>query len=158
MEKKSDRRLGLDMASASGDFQSRIASGWIGYRCVRVLEWGTWILASSPSELWLLSWSRPSVGFMSTSLFMTLYIMQTLSDVLLHCQFSRWSWATRCDGGTTGVGLVDFVRINVMKRFYHLLRWEIAVEVCILADQCVSVKVWKSKCTEFDPWLKWIPM
>ena len=38
-------------------------------------------------------------------LFMIVYIMQTLSDVLLDCRFSSWSWATRAE--TLEVGLTS---------------------------------------------------
>ena len=44
-----------------------------------------------PLELQFLGSSRPAVGFVSTSLFMIVYVMQTLSDMLLDCRFSSRS-------------------------------------------------------------------
>ena len=53
-------------------------------------------LMSSKAALRLLG-SKSAAGFTSTSPFMILYIMLTLSDVLLDCRFSSWSCATNAE-------------------------------------------------------------
>ena len=40
-----------------------------------------------------------AVGLISASLFMLLYIMQTLSDVRQDCMFPFWAWSTRAGWG-----------------------------------------------------------
>ena len=70
------------------EFQRRIADGKYECRYVCVLELGTWSWYLCPLVLPLLDSSRHAAGFTSTRPFMILYIMQTLSDVLLDCGFS----------------------------------------------------------------------
>ena len=55
-----------------------------------ILEFGTWSWYVCPLELRFLGSIRPAAGFTSTRPFMKLYIIHTLSDVLLDCGFSSW--------------------------------------------------------------------
>ena len=50
-----------------------------------------------PLELQFQGSPRPAVGCMSTRPFIVMYIMQTLSDILLECRFSSRSWATTAE-------------------------------------------------------------
>ena len=86
-----------DGASTGTEFQSRIACGKYECSYVSVLEWGTWSLSLCPLEPRVLGSSGPSAGLTSTRPFMELYIMQTLSDVLLDQKFPSWSWVTRAE-------------------------------------------------------------
>ena len=67
--------------------QCQTANGKHKFRYASVLEWRTWSWYLCPLELWLLGTSRPAVGFTLTRPFMSLYILQTLSDVLLDSGF-----------------------------------------------------------------------
>ena len=69
----------------------------MGSMNVSVLELGTWSWYLCPLELRFLGSSRPAAGFTSTSPFMVLYILQTLSDVLPDCRVSSWSCATKVE-------------------------------------------------------------
>ena len=81
-----------DVTPVGTEFQSWIADGKYECRYVSVLEWETWrTWYLCPLELQFLGSSRPVAGFMSTRPLMILYIMQTLSDVLMKYSFFRWS-------------------------------------------------------------------
>ena len=77
---------------------SSIIGLMVGKECryVSVREWGIWSLARCPLQL-RLGDSRSAAGFTSISPFMILYIMFTLSDVLLDCIFSSWICATNVE-------------------------------------------------------------
>ena len=73
---------------------------WWMYECryASVLEWGSLNWELCPLERRLRGSSRPAAGFTSTKPFMVLYILQTLFDVLLDCNFFRRSCFTTAEG------------------------------------------------------------
>ena len=99
-------RVTADGAPVGTESQSRIADEKYECRYVFVPEGGIWnwyLCPPPPLELRFLGSSRPAAWFTSTRPFMSLYIMQTLSDVLRDCRFSNWNRATR--GEALEVGL-----------------------------------------------------
>ena len=97
-------RVTADGAPVGTEAKSRIADEKYECRYVFVLEWGTWNwYLCPPLELRFPGSSRPEAWFTSTRPFVTLYLKQTLSDVLRDCRFSNWNRATRAEALEVGL-------------------------------------------------------
>lgn len=81
------------MGSSSAD--RHVVQFWVGGGKGKGAGFGVGVFVSL--ELWFLWPSNRTTGLTLTSPFVTLYIMQALSDVLFDCKFLSSRWAMKAE-------------------------------------------------------------